>query len=296
MERLGSNPVPTKDKENEMEVPLAWQLAKLLVSIGMVLGLGAVAVRVSPRVAGLLAGYPLGTAIALFFIGLELSPAFAAESAVHTLAGFTATLALGGGYLLAGRRPGLPGVLAGTLGGLAAFLAVSLLLTRVEFTRLTGTLTTLVAIALFLRLYRRVPESLARPSGGFSWAALGVRALLAAAIIFVITGLAHVLPAAWAGVMAAFPVTMYPFLVILHLTHGPGPVATVIKHYPAGLGSLLCYALCVSLAYPTLGLALGTLAGFAVATLWLLAWTRLQAWQRRRREGRRGRAETPERG
>lgn len=266
-----------------MEVPLSWQLAKLAVSIGMVLGLGAIAVRVSPRVAGLLAGYPLGTAIALFFIGLELSPGFAAESAVHTLAGFTATLALGGGYLLAGRRPGLPGVLAGTATGLVAFLAVSLVLTRVEFDRLTGTLTTLVAIALFTWLYRRVPESVARPGGRFSWAALTVRALLAAVIIFVITGLAHVLPAAWAGVMAAFPVTMYPFLVILHLTHGPAPVATVIKHYPMGLGALLCYALCVSFTYPTLGLALGTLAGFAVATLWLLAWTRLQAWQGSRR-------------
>ncbi len=127
---------------------------------------------------------------------------------------------------------------------------------------------------------------MARPAGRFSWAALMVRALLAAVIIFVITGLAHVLPAAWAGVMAAFPVTMYPFLVILHLTHGPGPVATVIKHYPAGLGALLCYALCVSFTYPTLGLALGTLAGFAVATLWLAAWTRLQAWQGARRAAR----------
>ncbi|PMR71042.1 hypothetical protein [Halomonas heilongjiangensis] len=262
-----------------MDVPLSWQLAKLLVSIGMVLGLGAIAVRVSPRVAGLLAGYPLGTAIALFFIGLELSPAFAAESAVHTLAGFTATLALGGGYLLCGRRDGLPGVLAGTAGGLAAFLATSLLLTQVEFTRLGGTLTTLVAIVAFLRLYRRVPDARVAARCTVAWPALVLRALLAAAIIFTITGLAHVLPAAWAGVMAAFPVTMYPFLVILHLTHGAAPVATVIKHYPAGLGSLLAYALCVSLTYDTLGLVLGTLSGFLVATLWLLGWTRLQAWR-----------------
>jgi len=262
-----------------MEVPLSWQLAKLLVSIGVVLGLSVIAERVSTRVAGLLAGYPLGTAIALFFIGLEISPAFATQSAVHTLAGFTATLALSGGYLLCARRDGLPGVLAGTAGGFAAWLAVSLLLTQVEFTRLTGTLTTLVAIVVFLRLYRRVPETATGMRGGFSWAALGLRAVLAAAIIFLITGLAHVMPAAWAGVMAAFPVTMYPFLVILHLTHGAAPVATVIKHYPAGLGALLWYALCVSLTYDRLGLSLGTLIGFAVATAWLLAWTRLLAWR-----------------
>ncbi|MDR9439158.1 MAG: hypothetical protein RI841_06635 [Halomonas sp.] len=262
-----------------MEVPLSWQLAKLLVSIGMVLGLSVIAERVSTRVAGLLAGYPLGTAIALFFIGLEISPAFATQGAVHTLAGFTATLALGGGYLLCARRDGIRGVLAGTAGGFAGWLAVSLLLTQVEFTRLTGTLTTLVAIIVFIRLYRRVPETATRARGGFSWGALGLRAALAAGIIFLITGLAHVMPAAWAGVMAAFPVTMYPFLVILHLTHGAAPVATVIKHYPAGLGALLWYALCVSLTYDSLGLVLGTLIGFAVATAWLLAWTRLLAWR-----------------
>ena len=261
-----------------MEVPLSWQLAKLLVSIGMVLGLGAIAVRVSPRVAGLLAGYPLGTAIALFFIGLEISPDFAAESAVYSLAGFTATMALGGGYLICGRRDGLRGVLTGTIGGLAAWFLVSLLLTRFDFTRLTGTLTTLLAIFAFTWLYRHIAETrvTVRP-GGSRWPALGMRATLATAIVFLVTGLAHVLPASWAGMLAAFPISMFPLLVILHLTHGAAPAATVIKHYPAGLGALLCYALCVSLTYATLGLLLGTLAGFGVATLWLLAWTHLQA-------------------
>lgn len=265
-----------------MDVPFAWQIAKLLVSVGVVLGLSLIAERVSTRVAGLLSGYPLGTAIALFFIGLEISPHFAADSAVHTLAGFTATLALGGGYLLCGRSNGLRGVLAGTAGGLACWLAVSALLAAVEFNRLGGTVTTLVAILAFTWLYRRVPETRTGARGRFSWLALAFRAALAATIIFLITGLAHVLPSAWAGLLAAFPVTMYPFLVILHLTHGAAPVATVIKHYPAGLGSLLGYALCVSLTYPSLGLALGTLAGFAVATLWLVLWTRIQAWWQRR--------------
>ncbi|WP_136249288.1 hypothetical protein [Halomonas borealis] len=261
-----------------MDVPLAWQLAKLLASIGVVLGLSMIAERVSTRVAGLLSGYPLGTAIALFFIGLELSPEFAAESAVHTLAGFTATLALGGGYLLGGRREGLAGVVLGTLAGLAAWFVTSLALTQFDLDRITGTLTTLVAIALFSWLYRRVPDTKAAPRGGTSWPALALRAGLAAGIVFLITGLAHVVPSAWAGVMAAFPVTLYPFLVILHLTQGPAPTATVIKHYPAGLGSLLCYALCVSLTYDRLGLVAGTLIGFAAATAWLLAWTRLRSW------------------
>ncbi|SDJ22114.1 hypothetical protein [Billgrantia gudaonensis] len=265
-----------------MDVPLSWQLAKLLVSIAIVLGLSVIAERVSTRIAGLLAGYPLGTAIALFFIGLEISPGFAADSAVFSLAGFTATLALGAGYLIGGRRDGLRGILGGTACGMTAWLLASLLLTRVDFTRLSGTLTTLVAIGAFTWLYRHLPDTRAAARGGFRWPALALRAGLATAIVFLITALAHLLPASWSGMLAAFPISMYPLLVILHLTHGAAPAATVIKHYPAGLGALLCYTLCVSLTYPSLGLATGTLAGFGVATLWLLGWTRLQTWHARR--------------
>lgn len=266
-----------------IDVPLTWQLAKLGLSIGMVLGLGAIAVRASPRIAGLLAGYPLGTALALFFIGLEISPAFATQSAVHTLAGFTATMALVAGYLVAGRKPGIKGIAGGLAGGLVAWLAVSTLLVQFDFTRLSGTLVTLCAIALFSGLFRTIPDVSIPASRAFSFPALAARAGLATVIIFAITSLAHWLPPAWAGTLAAFPVTMLPFLLILHLNHGAAPVATVIKHYPMGLGSLLSYTLCVSYTYSTLGLFWGTLAGFAAATLWLLGWMRLTAWYQRRR-------------
>ena len=45
-------------------------ITKIAVTIGLVLALSLVAERVSPRAAGLLSGYPLGAAIALFLIGL----------------------------------------------------------------------------------------------------------------------------------------------------------------------------------------------------------------------------------
>lgn len=270
-----------------LDLPISWQLAKVAVSVTMVLGLGAIAVRVSPKVAGLLSGYPLGTALALFFIGLEISPTFSAESAIHTLAGFTATMALGAGYWLCGRKPGLKGVASGMAGAITLWLMASLVLAQFDFTRLTGTLVTLCAIVFFTWIFRRIPDSLATARQSFSWGALCIRALLATLIVFAITSLAHWVPPAWAGTLAAFPVTMLPFLLILHITQGPAPTATVIKHYPVGLGSLLSYALCVSYTYETLGLAWGTLAGFLVATLWLLGWLQVQRWFAKRREGNR---------
>ncbi len=63
----------------------------LVVTVAVVLLLSLVTEHVSPRVAGILAGYPLGAAIALFFIGLESSPEFASNSAVYTMMGLVAT-------------------------------------------------------------------------------------------------------------------------------------------------------------------------------------------------------------
>jgi len=78
-----------------------------------------------------------------------------------------------------------------------------------------------------------------------------------------------------AGMLSAFPITMLPFLLIMHATYGAETAVAILKHYPSGLGSLMLYALVVSLAYPVAGLAWGTLAGFAVATVYLYALMRV---------------------
>lgn len=258
------------------DIPLDWQVIKLMVSVALVFGLGMIAVHSSPRIAGLVAGYPLGTALALFFIGVEISPRFASDSAVHTLAGFTATLALCGGYLVAGRRDGLSGAVSGCLGGMAAWMVVGWGITQIDFNRMTATLTTLMGIALFGWLFRHVADVQVKTRLPLGRLALILRAGFATAIIFVITILAHLVPSAWAGTLAAFPVTLLPFLVMLHASYGAAPAATVIKHYPMGLGALLGYTLCVSLTYASWGLVPGTLTGFAIATLWLVGWSRFQ--------------------
>ena len=66
-------------------------LIKFGSSILVVLALSAVAERVSPRVAGIISGYPAGIAINLFFFGYEIGPVFAAESALYTAVGLLAT-------------------------------------------------------------------------------------------------------------------------------------------------------------------------------------------------------------
>ena len=64
-------------------------MVKVLVSILVVVLLSLIAEHAGPRVAGVVSGYPLGAAISLLFIGIEISPAFAARSAGFTAAGLT---------------------------------------------------------------------------------------------------------------------------------------------------------------------------------------------------------------
>ena len=242
---------------------------KLLVTLATVLGLSWVAEHVSTRWAGVLAGFPLGTAIALYFIGLEQGAGYAGEAARFTLNGFVAAQVMAGVYAgLAGRVP----VALTVVAAVAAFMAASAL-TRV----LDGPLWLHVAVVagltvLCARLFRRIPDvAIGRPVR-LTWSLLGLRALASAAIILAVTGSAGLLGKDWAGLLSAFPITFFPMLVLIHLGYGAQPVRTLIRYYPAGLGALITHATVVALAYPVWGVNRGTLLALTLATGYVLAY------------------------
>ncbi len=65
-------------------------ILKIIVSVAFVVGLSIIVDKVSPRVAGILAGYPTGSAITLFFFGLENGAEFASRSSLFNVAGLIA--------------------------------------------------------------------------------------------------------------------------------------------------------------------------------------------------------------
>lgn len=262
-----------------MELLIVW---KILVSIAAVVGLSLVAEHVSPRVAGILSGYPLGSAIALFFIGLEQGAGFAAEAASHTLAGFSASLALAGGYWLGSRAVSRLHLPAAALAGIGAFLVASMLLNQLSLTLLGGGLVTLATILACTYLFRGIPNALVGTRVRFSHGVLLFRALMAAATVLLITGLAAWIGPAWAGLLSAFPITLFPFMLIIHYSYGKAQVYTVIRNYPVGLWALAIYAVTVHQAYPRLGVGWGTLLGFAMASVYLIGLSFFYSWRQRR--------------
>jgi branched-subunit amino acid transport protein AzlD len=259
-------------------------LLKAGAAVGMVLGLSALAERVNPRFAGVFSGFPLGSAISLFFIGYELGPDFAAKAAVFSTLGLTAILCFAYGYYLAARRAlgrsAAVGIAAGLAGGLGGYVLAILVLERIRLGLWTAALVTTAAIIASDRLFGRVTDAVieGRPRTGYATTLL--RGAFAAAVIVAVTTVAHWVGPAWAGLLAAFPTTLLPFLVIIHFCYRPEHVNTILKNLPRGLFSLVVYCVAVALLYPKLGVGFGTVLAYALASAYLVGIS-LPGWRLR---------------
>jgi len=250
-------------------------LVKIAVAVSMVVGLSVLAEKVSTRAAGLLSGYPLGAAISLFFIGYEVGPAFAGRSAVYTVFGLMGTLAFVVSYQLTtrllGSRAGLAAACGSTLGGVVGYFAAAALLRFFPASLPTAVVSTSAAILLCVVLFRRLENVRIETALRLRPWVLILRALFAAGVITLITASARRVGPDWAGLLSAFPMTMLPFVFIIHATYRTDHVRAILKNIPNGLGAIVVYGLVVSLAYPRFGIWLGTLFGYAAATVYLAA-------------------------
>jgi uncharacterized membrane protein (GlpM family) len=245
-------------------------LIKFLVAIAMVLGMTLLAEYSSPRLAGIISGYPTGSAISLFFFGIEQGRQFAAESAVYNIRGLTAMLVFIVIYWLVSRSIKRYSVIPASLAAIAGYALAVFLLMQVGagklFSVLIPALASIMAIIIFrnlqnTRITRKIPAKAS---------VLLFRALFASVIIVLITILPRYVGPEWAGLFSAFPSTLFPLILIIHISYDKSYAYTIIKNVPIGLFSLILYSLTVSIAYPLYGIWLGTLAAYLAATLWLV--------------------------
>lgn len=255
-------------------------LIKILVTVSIVLGLSVIAERVSPRWAGLLGGYPLSVAIVLIFIAIEEGLSFGAESAVHTIAGLSANLSIFAAYgLVLSLRPQTHFIVC-ILCALATFFAIGYGLGQIAFTVETALPFIIAVIFICLFAFKKIADMKIKQAVRLSFWVTLMRAASACFVVLAITAMAETLGAQMAGVMASFPATVLPMVVIIHVTYGPAPVLAIIKHFPAGLGATVVFCLVYTLYLQELGMLLGTLLSFGIATLYLLSYS---AWQQKRR-------------
>jgi hypothetical protein len=245
-------------------------LAKLISSVSIVVLLSWIAEHVSPKVAGLLSGYPLGAAIALFFYGLEVSPEFASKSAVYTMIGLVASQAFVYCYYRTSVYLKRFNIFCSSMISVAGYFLVIWLIHFIKLNRAFAVVIPVISIFLFSYLFRKIDNMKIHKRLTLNYSLLFLRAIFAGSIILVITGAAKWVNSTWAGLLSAFPVTLFPLMLIIHFTYGKKYVHTIIRNFPMGLGSLITYSLTVSIVYPFCGVYLGTFISFMMATGYLL--------------------------
>lgn len=251
--------------------------SKILITVLVVLFLAIVAEYASPRLAGILSGYPIGSAIVLYFYALEYGVEFAAGSATYNLIGLVPTLVFASSYLAILRRrldcsPLRPSLIALSAYGLSAFF-----LSLFSFSRISAVILAATMILVAARLARNWTGQHSPPRLPLSLRLLLYRVVTAASLVVVITSIAGWLSYRHAGLISAFPLVLYPLVLIVHLHSGVISAGALLSRFPAGLWSVLCYSLTISATYPIVGLNLGTVLGFTAATLCLLL-TNVNAW------------------
>ncbi len=261
---------------------MALLLAKIVVSVAAVMALSVIAERVSTRVAGVLSGFPLGTAITIYFIGLDQGPDFVAEGAFHTCLGFVASLMLAVSWYLVSQKIREGAAFYAALISVLVFLIIALVLKFIPANHLTALLLPFLGIYLSVRFLAPVKNIKIEGRARSSWKLLLIRAVLATLIVLLITGVAESVGATWSGLFSAFPVTVFPLILIIHKTYGPLHAQTLIKNFPYGLGSLVLYAYSIHWSYPSLGVKFGTIVSLLVAVLYMVViyfWTTRAASQ-----------------
>jgi len=250
-----------------------------LIQMGVVIfftvSLSVLAEVASPRVAGILSGYPLGAAVALFFIGLEIDPRFAAESALHTSAGIVATLVFTycyyRGSVLSRKLGGVLQILCACLAGLAGYLAAAFLLSFAPGNIVLAIVLPVFAILVFIRLFESIENIKIDQRVSMRLDMLLFRAFFAACTVCIIISTAKMVGPTWAGLFSAFPNVILPLIAIIQFTYDPEHAYVILKNVPKGLACIVVYCLTISLAYPVYGVYAGTAMGYTLATVYLVA-------------------------
>ena len=245
-------------------------ILKTAATIMLILCLTWITEKASPRIAGILSGYPVGTALVLFFYGIEIGPDFAVASVPYNLLGHTSALVFVYCYFRGSRSSTVISIMIASVCAICGYAVSALVMSILEPTLLTGAAFTFSIIALFSFLFRDIPDTMIDDPPRYTPAMFFSRLILSSAIVLLITGVAQGIGVRWAGLFSAFPLVVYPLLILIHLNYGVPRAHTVIKNFPRGLWTVAAYSIIVSLTYGRLGVFIGTACGYLVATAVLL--------------------------
>lgn len=244
-------------------------LAKIVVSVCLVLGLSWIAEKVNPRIAGILSGMPLGAVLVLFFVGLDLGPEFATKSALYAIPSIMSTIAFSVGYYFTSRLNTNLAPLLSSIVGIICYLAIALILNEIDFNLSFGVTLTLISLIIVGYAFRSQDSNKIQKKIKMTLPRLIFRSGMAASFVVAITTFADFVGARWSGLLIGFPMTFLPFLLIIHITYSGDQIRTIIRNFPLGLVGLLCFLIIANQTIPLLGVNLAILTSLGGSMIYL---------------------------
>lgn len=243
-----------------LRVALSFVLGGLSVAL-----FTAAAERLGSRVGGLLLSFPVKVTIAMVLIGLNEGVGVASTAAKTIPLGIGINLVfLGATALLVRRFPPWPAVLGALAVWLAAgVFAIFFLPARLPWTALAWLLPALLALALIPRAAGARPTR--RRGDTFGVVGMLSRAAGAGTVVALAVVLARYGGPLLGGLASVFPSGWITSMVILTRHHGPAFTGETVRVMVAGSLAPTAFGYAVWLAYPTIGVAWGTLLAIGVA-------------------------------
>jgi len=214
--------------------------------------------RWGPAVGGWFVGLPLTSGPIAFFLAVDQGEGFAATTAAGSLAGTAAQAGFCVAYGLAAQRHSWP---VSFSAGTGAFVASVILLETVWMPLWALALMAEVALAVALTLTPHLPADRALIIPVPPRWDLPARMLVATVLVLTLTGVAPLLGARLAGMLATFPVFATVLTVFAHRAQGRNAAQRVLRGLLLGLFAYSGFFLVVALAIERIGI----IASFAIA-------------------------------
>jgi len=258
---------------------------KALISIGIVVSLSLIAERLGPRAAGLVTGLPLGAGIVTIFTGIEQGTMFAAHAAVFMVPGFVATLTFVYAYAQVAawqNRGGIKAVLLPLLSANVGYAISAFLVHYLNLPLVVSIPIIAASLVIVSKMMSGLPDTPIMVRVSFGWRVLAFRAGVATTAILLITGIARSVGAEWTGILTAYPLTLLPLILVIHITYPGAETVAVLKHVPMGLGGVVSFCIAANFSLPAFGLGWGTSLAYVAAVSYLLGYSNLSRWWRGR--------------
>jgi hypothetical protein len=242
---------------------------KFIIAVGTVVLLSDLFERINPRIAGVLSGYPIGVALSLFFFGLENGAKFASRSALFNIVGIISFLTFIGIYYLSSRVFTKFTLIISTFLATLGFLIISYVLQQIRFTLISGVILAIISIVVWSVYFNKIRKMQTGIDVKVTFKSIFIKAIVAGLIITGVTTIAGFVGPAWAGLLASFPATTLPLILMVHRKYSTMHLHAFLKYIPVGSFSIVAYVIAVYYFYPRVGIYFGTVIAYGVATLFI---------------------------